>query len=126
MYLALKYLHVTSAAVSLSLFLVRGLWMMMRSPRLQSRFARVVPHVVDTLLLGSAVALSIYIHRYPFVDDWLTAKVVAVVVYIVLGTIALKRGRTPGVRIAAFIAALAVFLWIAKTARLHALWLPGP
>jgi len=125
MYLALKYLHVTAAIVSLSLFLVRGLWMMAESSRLQSRFVRVAPHVVDTLLLASAVALSIHIHRYPFVDDWLTAKVVAVLVYIVLGTIALKRGRSRGVRIAAFIAAVAVFLWIAKTARLHAPWLPG-
>lgn len=125
MYPALKYLHMTAAATSLGLFLIRGYWMTVASPRRGSRFARIVPHVVDALLLVSAIALSLTIHRYPFIDAWLTGKVLAVLVYIVLGTVALRRGRTRGVRIAAFIAAVAVFVWIVQTARLHAVWLPG-
>lgn len=124
MYLALKYVHVASALVSLSLFLVRGFWMMAESPRLQTRFARSAPHVIDTILLASAVALALGVRQYPFVHDWLTAKVTALLVYILLGTIALKRGPTRSVRIAAFIAAVAVFVWIVQTARLRAVWMP--
>jgi uncharacterized membrane protein SirB2 len=124
-YPALKYLHVAAAAASISLFLVRGFWMMTDSPRLQSRFARLVPHVVDTLLLASAIGLVLTIGQYPFAAPWLTAKVLAVLVYIVLGSIALKRGRTRRIRVAAFIAAVAVFGWIVQTARLHHVWLPA-
>jgi uncharacterized membrane protein SirB2 len=65
------------------------------------------------------------IRQWPFYQDWLTAKVIGLVIYIVLGTIALKRGRTMRVRLVAFFSAVAVFLWIVATARLHAPWLPA-
>lgn len=115
-YIALKHLHVTFVALSGLLFLVRGIWMLRASPRLQQRWARIVPHIVDTLLLASAVALAVVSHQYPGQMPWLTAKVVALVAYIVLGTIALKRGRTEGVRKAAFAGALACFAYIVAVA----------
>lgn len=122
-YLPIKLLHVTCVALSISLFLLRGFWMMRGSPLLHSRFARIVPHVVDTLLLASAIALTVIIRQYPFVHAWLTAKVLGLVLYIALGMVALKYGRTRGVRFAAFVAAVLVFVWIVRTARLHAPWL---
>lgn len=112
-----------SAGASLALFLIRGAWMLSGSRLLSSRFSRIVPHVVDTLLLASAVGLMIVLQQYPFAQDWLTAKLIGLVVYIVLGTIALKRGRTPAIRSAALVAALVVFGWIVMTARTHAPWL---
>jgi uncharacterized membrane protein SirB2 len=115
-YIALKHLHVTFVALSGLLFLVRGIWMLRASPRLQQRWARIVPHVVDTLLLASAIGLAAVSHQYPGQMPWLTAKVVALVAYIVLGTVALKRGRTQGVRTAAFIGALACFAYIVAVA----------
>jgi uncharacterized membrane protein SirB2 len=115
-YIALKHLHVTFVALSGLLFLVRGIWMLRASPRLQQRWARIVPHVVDTLLLASAIGLAVVSHQYPGQMPWLTAKVVALVAYIVLGTVALKRGRTQGVRTAAFIGALACFAYIVAVA----------
>ena len=66
--------------------------------------------------LPERFGLAIVLRQYPFVDGWLTAKVVALVVYIVLGTIALKRGRSRGTRIVAWIAAQAVFLYIVGVA----------
>ncbi len=123
MYFALKHLHMASAGASLALFLIRGAWMLSGSRLLSSRFSRIVPHVVDTLLLASAVGLMIVLQQYPFAQDWLTAKLIGLVVYIVLGTIALKRGRTPAIRSAALVAALVVFGWIVMTARTHAPWL---
>lgn len=115
-YAALKAIHVGCVIASYALFVLRGVWMMRDSPRLRQRWAKVLPHVVDTALLTSAVLLAYTIRQYPFVAPWVTAKVLALVVYIVLGTIALKRGRTRGVRVAAWIAAQLVFFYIVSVA----------
>ena len=115
-YLALKHLHVTFAALSGSFFLLRGVWMLLDSPMLQRRWVRIVPHVVDTVLLTSALALVFWSGQFPFVQNWLTAKVLALLAYIVLGTIALKRGKTKGIRTFALLAALATFAYIVAVA----------
>jgi uncharacterized membrane protein SirB2 len=115
-YLAVKHIHMTFAALSGTLFFVRGLWMMAGSTLLQRRWVKIVPHVVDTLLLTSALTLVIWSGQYPIAQNWLTAKLCALVLYIVLGAIALKRGRTKPMRIVAFIAALAVFAYIVMVA----------
>ena len=115
-YLALKYFHMACAALSGSLFVLRGIWMLSESAMLQRRWVRIAPHVVDTLLLASALILVIWSRQYPFVQNWLTAKIIALIVYIALGAIALKRGRNKTVRVCAFIAALAVFAYIGLVA----------
>ena len=74
--------------------------------------------------MASAIGLTFMIQQWPLRNEWLTAKVIGLLVYIVLGTIALKRGPTRAIRIGAFFAALAVFAWIVVTARLHTPWLP--
>lgn len=116
MYEAIKLVHVTSAAISVAGFLVRGLWMLADSPRLRERWVRIAPHVVDTILLASAIYLAVTIRQYPGVNPWLTAKVAALVVYIVLGSIGLKRGKTQRIRIIAWLAALATFAYIVGVA----------
>lgn len=123
MYLALKHLHVATVAISFALFLLRGCLVAAGSRYSRTRFLRIAPHVVDTVLLASAVGLAIVLRQYPFVDDWLTAKVVALVVYVVLGSITLRRGRPVAVRMIAFLGAIGVFIWIVMTARGHSPWL---
>jgi uncharacterized membrane protein SirB2 len=115
-YLILKHLHMSCAALSGSLFLLRGIWMLRGSPMLQRRWVRIAPHLIDTLLLASALTMVVWSAQYPFVQDWLTAKVLALLAYIVLGSIALKRGKTMAVRATAFAAALAVFAYIVLAA----------
>lgn len=115
-YLALKYVHVGCVVISYVLFFVRGLWMMRESSWLARRWVRIMPHVVDTLLLASAIALAVMIRQYPFTTPWLTAKVTGLVVYIVLGMMALKRGKTKRARVTAWIAAQAVFLYVVTVA----------
>ena len=112
----LKAVHVGSALLSIAGFMLRGVWMLQGSPLLKARATRILPHVVDTLLLGSAIALALRIAQYPFVHAWLTAKVLALLAYIVLGSFALKRGRTRRTRNIAFAAALGVFLYIVAVA----------
>lgn len=115
-YLFLKHAHMTLAAISVSLFLVRGVWMLAGSPMLQRSWVRRLPHVVDSLLLASAIALAWRIAHSPLSHPWLAAKVLALVAYIVLGSLALKYGKTRAVRAAAFVAALACFAYIVTTA----------
>ena len=98
-YLVIKQIHMTSAAASLGLFLLRGFWMLQASPRLRALWVRVLPHVIDTSLLASAIALVVISHQYPGQQSWLTAKIIALLLYIGLGMIALKRGRTRRVRL---------------------------
>ena len=115
-YPLLKMVHVTCVATSYMLFLLRGIWMIRGSALLQQLWVRIVPHVVDTVLLGSAIALAVAIGQYPLTDDWLSTKVAGLLLYIVLGSIALKRGRTRRVRVAFWIAAQAVFFYIVAVA----------
>lgn len=115
-YIAVKHIHLTCAALSISLFLLRGVLMLRHSAALQQRWLKITPHVVDTLLLASALTMVAWSAQYPFVQSWLTAKVLALLAYIVLGMIALKRGKTASIKLMAFIAALLVFAYIVAVA----------
>lgn len=119
LYLIVKQIHVISALLSLSLFIFRGGLMFADSKWKEDIFVRVVPHVVDTVFLMSALWLMQLLHQYPFVDHWLTVKVVLLVLYIVLGSFALKRGRTKQQRGVFFVMAVLVFLFIVSVARAH-------
>ena len=115
-YLIVQSLHVGCAALSVSGFAARGALMLADSPLLQNRFVRVAPHVVDTVLLLSAVWLAWALGQVPFVHGWITAKVLALLAYIFLGSVALRRGRTKAVRAAAFVGALATAGYIVSVA----------
>ena len=93
-YFVLKHIHVSCAAISFALFFLRGIWSFNGSPIMRQRWVKIVPHFVDTLLLASALALAYTIGQYPFVDAWLTAKFFGLVLYILLGSIALKHGKS--------------------------------
>ena len=118
-YLALKHLHIACVVASGVGFLVRGIWMLMDSPLLRQKWVRVLPHVVDTLLLASAAGLSAMLQQYPLVHGWLTAKVAGLLVYIALGMVALRHGRPKALRATAWVAALLTFLYIVSVALTH-------
>ena len=115
-YLAVKYVHVAAVAASFALFFLRGLWMMLDSPRLAARWVRIVPHFNDTVLLAAGVWLAFALREAPGTSPWLTAKLAALVAYIVLGMLALRPGRSKRVRGAAWLAALAVFGYMVAVA----------
>jgi uncharacterized membrane protein SirB2 len=124
-YSTIKTVHVASVVASYLLFTLRGWWMLRGSDMLAERWVRIVPHVVDTVLLASAVTLAVLIRQYPLEAPWITAKVTGLVAYIALGTIALKRGRTLRVRLAALVAAQAVFFYIVAVAVTKSPWPPA-
>jgi len=118
-YTLLKQLHLTTITLTLGLFILRGFWMMADSPRLQARWVRIAPHINDTLLLASGIWLAVLMQQYPLVHGWLTAKLFALIAYIMLGTVALKRGKTKAQRVTAWVAALLVFGYMAAVAVAH-------
>jgi len=118
-YLLLRHVHIGCAILTIALFVLRGGLMLAESSWQHNVVLHYLPHVVDTVLLTSALMLTTVIHQYPFSTGWVTMKVVLLVAYIVLGSIALKRGRTKSIRVAALVAALATIGFLVTVARAH-------
>lgn len=115
MYMALKHTHLMLVAISLSLLILRFVLSLRGSGLLQHKFLKIAPHVVDTLLLLSAIGLMLTIQQYPFVNPWLTEKLFGVLAYIALGVMAFK-GRTTTLRVFAFVGALGWLVLVVKVA----------
>ena len=107
-YVIVKYLHVITAAATIAGFLLRGYWMLTESEILRHRATRMAPHVVDTVFLLSGVGMIWMLRLNPFTQMWLLAKFAGLIAYILLGTIAIKRGPTRQVRAIAFVGAISV------------------
>ena len=105
MYMAYKHFHLLMVVLSVSFLLVRYAMSLKPAAILQTKFFKIAPHVIDTLLLVSAVLLMITLQQYPFVHAWLTEKLLAVLAYIALGVMAFK-GRTAAIRWLCFLGAL--------------------
>ncbi len=115
-YLEIKYAHMAFAVVSIALLAVRFSWSLTAPERLRATWVRILPHANDTLLLACAIYLMTATRQYPFVQGWLTAKFFALLVYIALGNIALKRARTPARKVTAAIMAGGIFAYIVVVA----------
>lgn len=116
MYLVLKYIHVSLAILSISGFLLRAYWMSQDSPKLKQRVVRVLPHVIDAAFLASGIGLVVLLRLQLMQSPWLVAKLAALVAYVVLGSIALKRGRTLRIRLIALVFAVLSFAYIVGVA----------
>jgi uncharacterized membrane protein SirB2 len=119
LYLPLRHTHIACAILTVTLFVLRGGLMIADSPWQRNVVLRYLPHAVDTVLLTTALMLTTVIRQFPFSTGWLTMKVLLLALYIVLGSIALKRGRTRRTRIAAFVAALLTVGFLLTVARTH-------
>ncbi len=115
-YAALKFVHVGSAAASYVLFFLRGVWLLRGSAEMQRRWIKVVPHMVDTVLLASAIALAVQLRISPLQAPWLAAKTIALLVYVGLGFVAMRYARTHAMRLTVWIVAQAVFFYIVAVA----------
>ena len=118
-YPQIKLVHVTAIICSGLLFALRGTAQLMGARWAMAAPLRFLSYFIDTTLLTAALMLATLLHQYPFVHGWLTAKVLLLAVYILLGTLALKRARTQRVKAWCYAAALAIFLFIVGIARAH-------
>lgn len=115
-YAALKIIHIISIILSYILFSVRGIWMMQDSPMLKQRWIKILPHVIDTILLASAITLVIMIQQYHGLNPWLSAKIGGLLLYITLGMMALRFGKTRKIKTISWILAQIVFFYIVLVA----------
>jgi uncharacterized membrane protein SirB2 len=118
-YPQIKAVHVAAVIASGLLFLLRGAAIQLGASWAMAAPLRYVSYSIDTVLLTAALMLATILHQFPFVQGWLTVKVILLVCYVVLGSFALKRGRTRAVRTSCWIAALLVYLFIVSVARAH-------
>ena len=118
-YPQIKAVHIAAVVMSGALFLVRGAAVQLSAAWAMAPPLRYLSYTIDTVLLTAALMLVTILHQYPFVQGWLTAKVILLVCYVALGTLALKRGRTQAIRISCWIAALMVYLFIVSIAYAH-------
>ena len=118
-YPQIKAVHIAAVMASGLLFLLRGTAVQFGAAWAMAAPLRYLSYSIDTVLLTAALMLATVLHQYPFVHGWLTAKVLLLICYVVLGSFALKRGRTRAVRTWCWIAALLVYLFIASIARAH-------
>ena len=116
MYMMAKHLHMTAVGLSILLFVFRFIWSQFDASVLSKMWVKILPNIVDTVLLASAIWLCVILSQYPFVNAWLTFKVVGVVLYIVFGLFALKKAKTTMVKWSFFVAALAVLMATAMVA----------
>jgi uncharacterized membrane protein SirB2 len=121
-YLLLKHIHMSFAFLSIALFVLRGGWMLVDSPRLTTRLVRTLPHVIDTLLLVSALTLAIYLRLDPLRQPWLMAKILALLGYIGFGSLALKPGRPRALKCGALVVALSLVGYIVAVAFSKRVW----
>ena len=115
----LKALHVCCALLSVAGFALRGYWALADNPLRKSRLVRVLPHVVDTLLLGSAVGMLIIWEVSPLALPWVSAKILALLLYIGLGMVVMRFATSRRGRALAYAAALGTAAYIISVALTH-------
>jgi uncharacterized membrane protein SirB2 len=109
-------LHVTTAMISVLLFIGRGIWIMRNEHRARPRWMTWLPHVNDTILFILGIILMLTIHQYPLTHSWLTAKITALLIYILLGMVVMKWAKNNYTRFIAWLAALGVFAYMVGVA----------
>lgn len=118
-YSALRTLHLICIGLSISGFALRGVLMLRDSPLLQHRLTRTLPHFNDTILLAAGIGLVVWSGQYPWALPWLAAKIIGLLLYILVGAFALRRGKTRRTRITAWCTAIAIFGWMVSVAQLR-------
>ena len=112
----LKTIHISCAVLSFAGFFIRGIWMLRDSTLLQLRWVKIAPQVVDTILLVSAVLLAFQMRFSPIEQPWLMTKIIALLVYIGVGLVALRLGRSKRIRLYAWLLGLVIFMFIVSVA----------
>ena len=116
MYIAFKHLHMALALVTLISFCIRSYWAFTGSILLNNKIVKVLPHIIDTIFLLSAICLMIILHQCPVIHAWLTAKLIGLLAYIMFGVLAIKKAKTNLQRFVYFSLATACFIYTGAVA----------
>ncbi|OUR61969.1 SirB family protein [Colwellia sp. 39_35_sub15_T18] len=111
-----KHLHLTLAAISVGLFTLRFFWTLANSSKLQAKWVKITPHIVDTLLLGIGIVMAVQYSINPLEQLWLGEKILAVLAYIFTGYYTLKLARNKGMQIIGYLGAMGWVMLIVRLA----------
>jgi len=118
----IKFIHIGCAVLTISGFLLRS-WFKLVSPHyLRRRWIKIGPHVIDSVLLASAIVLVVMTRQYPFVAPWVTAKLLVLILYIGFGLLTLRFARTQTQALVGFIGACLSFSYIIAVAITRQAW----
>jgi len=120
--LIIKYIHVICAFLSISGFIYRGILKLTTPEKLSKKWLKITPHIIDTILLASAIYLVFITQQYPTLFNWVSMKIVALIIYIILGLFALRFCKTRMSIIVSFLLAITVFTYIIFVARTKLIW----
>ena len=112
----IKLIHMSTAFISISFFMVRGFWVFNNPEMMNKKWVKIVPHINDTILLVTAIMLAVGIQQYPFTHGWLSAKFIALLLYIIFGTLALKSAKEMKNKVVFFVLSLLMFGYIVGVA----------
>lgn len=115
-YLAVKLVHQCAVALSVAGFIIRGLASLAGAAWVRSSAARTLPHALDTVLLTSGLSLAWMLQATPARAPWLVAKLIGLVVYVMLGLVALRPAAPRPLRVGAWLGALVMVGWMASVA----------
>ena len=119
----IKYIHVLCAFLSISGFIYRGILKLTQPARLTKKWLKISPHIIDTILLASAIYLVFASQFYPTLFNWVTVKIIALLVYIILGLFTLRFCQTRTSIVVSMVLAVTVFAYIIFVARTKLLWI---
>ncbi|GAA6173212.1 SirB2 family protein [Colwellia sp. KU-HH00111] len=111
-----KHLHMTLAALSVALFTLRFIWLLSHSAKLNAKWVKITPHIIDTLLLGIGVMMAVQYSMNPFEQLWLGEKLLAIIAYIFTGYYTLKLARTKAMQIFGYLGAIGWVMLIVRLA----------
>lgn len=111
-----KHLHMTLAVISISLFTLRFIWLLTKSSKLSAKWVKIVPHIVDTLLLTVGVVMAVQYSMNPIEQLWLGEKLLAIVAYIFTGYYTLKLARNKAMQIIGYLGAMGWIMLIVRLA----------
>jgi uncharacterized membrane protein SirB2 len=106
MYMMFKHLHLTALGLSVVMLTLQFIGHTFDMKFKDAKWLKIVPHIVYTILLGSAIGLCIVLNQYPFVDAWVTSKLIGLVLYVLMATLIVKWARNNAMRVVGYIGAL--------------------
>ncbi|MDX8412446.1 MAG: SirB2 family protein [Mariprofundaceae bacterium] len=119
MYPLLKQVHIICAVLTFTQFFLRGVWTVRTASVIRKSWMRIFPPIIDSVLMLTGIALMWETGQFPGSEDWVTAKVAAVLIYVALGIVALNRGGTHAIRTVCWMLALLFFAYIVAVSRTH-------
>ena len=112
----MKHLHITLAVLSVALFTYRFILTLIASNKLERKWLKISPHVIDTFLLIAGISLAVKLQLNPMEHMWLAEKILALFAYFFTAYYTLKLARNKPMQILGYLGAIGWVMLIVRLA----------